>query len=74
MEMKWVGLVEHVKLLESKKTHAACLSAGLEEAEQQDEEEYNLFVSFCKDMKISKMFKDTEVLYEPCFHRGITFD
>lgn len=49
------------------------MSAVVEEAEQWDEEEYNIFASFCQDMKMSKKFEGVEPLHEPCFHKGITF-
>lgn len=59
--------------LRGQKTIQPCMSAVVEEAEQWDEEEYNLFASFCQDMKMSKKFEGVEPLHEPCFHKGITF-
>jgi len=49
------------------------MSAGVEEAEQWDEEEYNLFVGFCQDVKISKKSKEAEALHELCFSKGTAF-
>lgn len=67
--MRWVS-----GALGGQKSIQPCMSAAVEEAEQWYEEEDNLFVSFCQDMKISKKFKEVEGLHEPCFHEGLTFD
>ena len=59
--------------LGGQKSIQPCMSAGVEEAEQWDEEEYNLFVGFCQDVKISKKSKEAEALHELCFSKGTAF-